>query len=140
MQRAYQKIRNMRKYYIHEITTDIVTSNDVIVTEKLKVKDMIENKTNHLSKHITNASFSEIIRQLKYKTEWANKKMYQVDTYYPSSKLCNHCKDKNNELNDLSIRQWECKKCKNKNDRDINASLNILEEGIRKYYKELYSN
>ena len=93
IQRAYQKIRNMRKYYIHSITTKLVKENDVITAESLKVKDMIEKGKNHLSKHIANASFSEIIRQLGYKSKWNGKKFYQVSIYYPSSQICSHYRE-----------------------------------------------
>ena len=105
IQRAYQKIRNMRKYYIHTITTKLVKENDVITAETLKVKDMIEKGKNHLAKYISNASFSEIIRQLGYKSKWRGKKFYQVSTYYPSSQMCSHCDYKETSLKDLSIRK-----------------------------------
>ena len=138
IQRVYQRIKNMRKYFIHEITTKIVRENDIIVCETLDVKEMIEKKKYHLAKFISNASFSEIIRQLKYKSEWSNKKFYQVPKYYPSSQLCNHCGIRNQEVKNLNIREWECKNCGRRNERDINASLNIEERGIMMYFEELY--
>jgi len=138
IQRAYQKIRNIRKYFIHEVTSKIVKENDLIVTETLAVKDMIENKQFHLSKQISNSSFSEILRQLKYKVKWKGKRIYQVEKYYPSSQICNHCGERNQEVKDLSIRKWKCMKCGNENDRDINASLNLEERGINKYFQEFY--
>ena len=140
IKRAYQKIRNMRKYYIHTITTKLVKENDVITAETLKVKDMIEKGKNHLSKHIANASFSEIIRQLGYKSKWNGKKFYQINTYYPSSQTCSHCDYKETSLKDLSIRKWECKACGFINDRDLNASINIMNKGIDMYIKEQYGN
>lgn len=139
IQRAYQKIKNMRKYYIHEITTKLVKENDIIVTETLKVKKMIEDKTHNLSKQLSNASFSEIIRQLTYKTKWHNKKLYQIDAFYASSQICSHCGVKNSKVKDLNVRVWECS-CGNKNDRDINASINIMDKGFEMYLKEQYSN
>ena len=87
--RAYKKIRNARKYNIHKITKEIVSTNDIIVTEKLKVKNMIKN--HNMAKSITDASLSEIIRQLTYKSKWNNKKLIQVDTYYASSQICSVC-------------------------------------------------
>ena len=129
--RLYQKIRNMRKYYIHEITTKLVKENDLIVCESLETKKMIEKKeTKKLTKGIVNACFSEIVKELEYKTKWYFKKLIKVNAYYPSSKICSHCGTKN-EINDLSIRDFVCIKCNNVNDRDINASINILDEGIR---------
>ena len=140
LQRAHQKIKNMRKYYIHNITTKLVQENDVITAENLKVKEMMENGKNHLSKHIANASFSEIIRQLEYKSKWYGKKFYQVSTYYPSSQICSHCDFRDVSLKNLSVREWKCKNCGFINDRDLNASINIMNKGIDMYIKEKYKN
>ena len=140
IQRVNEKIKNIRKYYLHLITRDIVNNNDVIITEKLQIKEMIEKSTKPLTKSLTNTSLGEIIRQIKYKCEWSNKKLIQVNTYYPSSQLCNVCGSKNSLVKDLSIRKWTCKHCNNDHDRDINASLNILEEGIKLYFKEQVRN
>ena len=118
------------------ITNEIVKNNDLIITENLKIKKMIQKGNKHINKGILNTSLSEIIRQLEYKCKWLNKKLIRVDTYFPSSQYCNVCGEINKKVKDLSIRKWICKKCKNENDRDINASINILEEGIRKYYQE----
>ncbi len=131
----YRKIRNTRKYIIHKITKEIVENNDIIVTETLQIKKMIKN--HHLSKSITDASLSEIIRQLEYKSKWNNKKMYKIDTYYPSSQICSKCGYKNERTKDLSVREYECDRCKSYLDRDYNASLNIMFEGLRKNMKEM---
>ena len=139
IQRVNMKLRNIRKYYTHLITTKLVRNHDLIVAEKLQVKEMIENSKTFLKKSIANSVFSEIIRQLKYKAKWNNKKFIQIDKYYPSSQECCHCGERNKELKDLSIREWECKSCGSLNDRDINASINILYEGVKKYYKEQFN-
>ena len=129
--RLYQKIRNKRKYYIHEITTRLVKENDLIVCENLETKKMIEKKeSKSLTKGIVNACFREIVNKLEYKTKWYFKTLIKVNKYYPSSKICSHCGYRN-EINDLSIRNFLCINCNNTNDRDINASINILDEGIR---------
>ena len=138
--RAYLKINNMRKYYIHEITTKLVKENDIIAVETLNVKKMIQEQKHHLAKGIANASFGEIIRQLNYKTKWHNKKLYQIDTYYASSQICNHCGMKNSKVKDLSVRKWKCGNCGSLNDRDLNASINIMVKGFEMYLKEQYSN
>ena len=134
IQRVNEKIKNKRKYYIHLITKEIVKDNDLIITENLKIKEMIENNKN-LNKSLVNSSFSEIIRQLKYKSKWQNKKVIQIDTYYASSQICSCCGNKDKRLKDLSIREYRCNKCNNEIDRDINSSVNIMLEGIRKYYQ-----
>ncbi len=136
IKRLYMKLKNMRKYYIHEITKKLTDENDLIITESLKVKEILEEKK--ISKHIQNASFSEIIRVLKYKIEWKRKRLIQINTYYPSSQICHRCGNRNKEVKNLSIRKWECEICGSNHDRDINSSQNILFEGLRMYYKERY--
>ena len=70
------------------------------------------------------------LRKLEKKYEW----LKEVDTYYPSSKTCSRCGYKTEIINQLSIRSWECEECGNRNDRDINSSINILLEGLRFHY------
>lgn len=135
LSRLYEKIKNARKYMIHKITKEITEENDIIVTEKLKIKNMLKNHT--ISKKILDASLSEIIRQLEYKTKWKGKIMYKIDTYYPSSQICSKCGYKNEKIKDLRIREYECPECKNYLDRDYNASENIMFEGLKKYMKEV---
>ena len=134
LQRVYQKLKNARKYTLHKISKEIVENNDIIITEHLKIQNMTKN--HKLSKSIIDSSWSTLIEQLKYKTKWQNKKFYQIDTYYASSKICSVCGGNDERVKDLSIRKWTCKNCGNKHDRDINASINILYEGLKKYAKE----
>lgn len=136
IQRVNQKMRNMRKFYNHMITNQLIQENDIIVLEDLKVKSMIMNGKNKIAKYIASANFTQITNQLTYKTKWYNKKLIIINTYYPSSQICSICKNVNKKLKDFSIREWECPICHTFHDRDINASLNILEEGVRLYKKE----
>ena len=102
---------------------------------------MIENSQYKIfRKKIIDSSLNEIKREIRYKSKWQNKRLIELNKYYASSQICNHCGNKNKEIKDLSIREWECNNCYNINDRDINASLNIEYEGIIKYYKEQYEN
>ena len=133
--RIYKKIKNARKYLIHHITKDITDNNDIIVCETLKVKNMVKN--HHLAKVIEDASFSEIIRQLEYNTKWKGKRLYKIDTFYPSSQICSHCGYKNPLLKNLSIREYTCPNCNYELDRDINAAINICFEGIKLYMNEI---
>ena len=96
--------------------------------ETLKVKDMIEQGKNNMPKYLSDSSLGEITRQLEYKCKWAGKKLIKVPTYFASSQICNHCGNQNKEIKNLNIRKWTCLKCNCNNDRDINASLNILEK------------
>jgi len=137
LQIVYKRIKNARKYLLHNISNKIVNENDIIVTEKLKIQEMVQNKK--LSKKIYDASWYKLIRQLEYKSKWKNKLFYQVDTFYPSSQICSRCGYQEKALKDLNIRKWECKQCTNQNERDINASINIMFEEIKIYMKEVVS-
>ena len=125
----YTKLKNSRKHNIINIVNKLVKENDIIVSEKLNVKEM---STNHnLAKNKIDASFNKICEYLKWKTKEYGKYYYQIDTYYPSSKTCSHCDNKTDKTNDLGVRMWICDKCGSLNDRDINASINIMFEGIK---------
>ena len=131
IQKVYSKLKNARKYFLHETSKQLVEENDLIVTEKLKINKMVQNS--RLSKKIYDVSWYELIRQLIYKSKWKGKICYQIDTYYPSSQTCNRCNHINKSVKNLKVRKWECPNCTNINDRDINASINIMWEGIKAY-------
>ena len=130
----FQKLKNARKHFIHQITKKLVLENDIIVSETLKVKEMIEEKK--LSKSLADVRLSEICRILEYKAKYYGKRYIQIDSYYPSSQECSRCGYKNEKVKDLSVRNWLCPECGSYHDRDINASMNVLFEGVEKYMKE----
>ena len=125
----HSKIKNARKYNIIKIVNQLVKEYDIIISEKLIVKEMLKNHI--LAKSIQDASFNQICIKLQEKCEREGKYYYQVDSYFPSSKKCSVCDEKTELTNDLSVRKWECKKCGVQHDRDINASINILTEGLK---------
>ena len=132
----YSKLVNARKYYIHKITKDITNEYDIITCEKLSTKEMITKGTKvKLSKKISDATFSEVLRQLEYKTRFKGKEFYQVNTYYPSSQLCSRCDNQDHKYKDLKERTYKCSKCNQEIDRDFNASINIMFEGLKLYIK-----
>ena len=135
IQRLWQKIRNARKHLIHDITNKLIKENDIIVCENLDVKSMY--KDHNIAKSLSSNPLGEIIRVLKYKAEWNNKKLIQIDRYYPSSQVCSVCEFQNKELKNLSIRKYECPMCHTKHDRDFNASVNIMFEGLKIYMQDL---
>ena len=129
----YQKLKNARKYLIHQITKKLVVENDIIVTEDLNVKGMIEEKK--LSKQLTNVSLGDICRVLEYKARVYGKRYIKIDRHYPSSQKCSRCGYKNEKVKDLSVRKWTCPECGSYHDRDFNASYNIMFEGLKIYIK-----
>ncbi len=131
--RIHNKIKNSRKHNLISVVNKLVKEHDIIVSEKLKVREMSSN--HNLSKSILDASFNKICELIKWKTRIQGKYYYQVDTFYPSSKLCSHCGNKTEITNNLGIRNWKCESCGNENNRDMNASINIMFEGLRLHHK-----
>lgn len=125
---AYEKLSNKRKDNLHKITTKLIKENDVICIENLNVKGMTKN--HHLAKAIQDASFGTLVSMLKYKAAWHNRKIIEVGRFYPSSKLCSCCGYKMYYMG-LEIREWTCPNCGEHHDRDINAAINIKNEGLR---------
>ena len=124
----YEKITNQRNTYLHQITSKLVNENQVICIEDLNVKGMMQN--HKLAKSIQELSLFEFRRQLEYKCKWYGRQLIVIDRFYPSSKTCNNCGYIYKDLK-LSEREWICPHCKSLIDRDYNASLNILDEGLR---------
>ena len=135
IQRLWQKIKNARKHLIHDITNKLIKENDIIACENLNVKSMY--KDHNIAKNLNSNPISEIIRVLKYKAEWYGKKIIQIDRYYPSSQKCSVCGFQNKEIKNLSVRKYECPKFHTEHDRDFNASVNIMFEGLKIYMKEI---
>ena len=133
IQRLYLKIRNARKHMIYKLANNILKENDIVAVESLDVKNMYQ--VHKIAKHLKNIPISEFIRVLKYKSNWLGKKVIEINKYYPSSQCCNRCDYKNEEVKDLSVRKWTCPKCGMIHDRDINASINIMFEGLKIYMK-----
>ena len=126
--KIHEKIKNQRKDFQHKISRQIINENQVIVSEDLKPFNMIKN--HKLAKSIADVSFSTFCNMIDYKSKWYGRTYIKVGSFYPSSKLCHCCGYKNTTLT-LSDREWTCPNCHTLLDRDTNAALNILDEGLK---------
>lgn len=126
--KLHEKIRNQRLDFLHKLSTKLINENQVICLEDLQVKNMVKNHC--LAKSISDVSWSKFVEFLKYKSEWYGRKLVQVDKFFPSSKMCSNCGNIKSDLK-LEDRVYHCPHCGLKIDRDYNASLNILREGLR---------
>ncbi|WP_422472855.1 RNA-guided endonuclease InsQ/TnpB family protein [Endozoicomonas sp. ALB032] len=125
--RIHAKIADCRMDATHKASREFIDENQVVCVESLNVKGMIQNPK--LAKHIADANWGEFVRQLQYKAEWAERKVVQIDRFFPSSKRCSGCGFVHESL-PLSIREWECPECRTHHDRDINAAKNIKTAGL----------
>lgn len=123
-------ISNQRKDFLNKLTTKIIRDYDIISIEDLDIEAMKSTSSNIRNKRVSDVSWSEFRRILTYKSQWYGKVLSIIDRYYPSSQICNMCGSKDDKKSE-EIRYWICPNCNTSLDRDINASINILNEGIR---------
>ena len=124
----HEKIANIRKDFLHQVTTRLVRENQTIAVEHLNVQGMLKN--HKLAKAIADVSWSEFFRQLEYKTELHGGELLKVDTFYPSSQTCHVCGYQNPLTKNLRVREWDCPQCGAHHDRDGNAAKNILQHAL----------
>jgi len=125
---VHEKITNVRKDYLHKISTEIIKSQDVICIEDLAVKNMMKN--HKLAQAFADVSLGTFYSMLEYKAKWNDKTIIKIDRYFPSSKMCSNCSWINQDLT-LKDREWICPSCNTTHDRDFNAAKNILKQGLK---------
>jgi len=128
--KVYEQITNKRTDFLHKLSFNIVKNHNIIAIEDLNVKGMVKN--HKMAKAIGDSSWSTFTTMLSYKADWYGKTLVKVDRWFPSSKTCSGCAHVLTKAElPLSVRSWDCPSCLQKNDRDINASINILNEGLK---------
>ena len=147
LEQAYAKLKHYRENMRHQLSHRLIGENQFIGLETLAVRNMVrrtkpkkspdgrymrngQSRKRVLNRLIHSASWSQFVELLRYKAEWCGRTLVQVDRFYPSSKLCHECGWKYKELK-LSEREWTCRSCGTRHDRDVNAALNILTEAER---------
>jgi putative transposase len=132
--RLHARISDTRRDALQKFTTEIIRENQAIFVEGLNVVGMLKHP--NLARHIADAAFGEIFRELEYKANWYGRTYFALDKFFPSSKLCSSCGHVLEELH-LSEREWDCPACRAHHDRDINAAINIKKAGqdLRKSLK-----
>jgi len=127
--KVHERIRNIRTDFLQKLSTQIIKDNQLIISEDLAVKNMVKNR--NLAKAISDVSWSKFCRMIEYKANWYGRTYHKIDRYFVSSQLCNVCGYKNTDTKDLNVRQWICPQCNTNHDRDVNAAVNILNQGLK---------
>lgn len=126
--KLHEKIQNQRRDFLHQLSTHLIKNHDRICMEDLASKNLMKNRS--LARAIGDASWSEFVRILEYKAEWYGRQIVRISRWFPSSQICSNCKT-NSGKKPLHMREWDCESCGAHHDRDLNASLNILNEGLK---------
>ena len=126
---VHEKVANQRKDFLHKLSKKLIEKFDCVCIEDLNMKAL--SQVLNFGKSVMDNGWGMFVNFLDYKSKEVGKKLVKVGKYFASSQICSNCGYKNKEVKALSIRQWKCPNCKVVHDRDINAAINIRNEGMR---------
>lgn len=135
--RFYEKISNQKMDYINKLTTKLIRENDVICIEDLDIQEMIEEvsgprkRIEDIRGEYYGCSWSKFRKQILYKADWYDREAILVNRWYPSSQICHICGHRNTDIRGKNIKEWDCPNCRTHHNRDYNAAVNILNEGLK---------
>ena len=127
--RAHEKVAAVREDFQHKLSRRLVDENQATCVETLKTKNLMRKERRRLARHIGDAAWGALVGKLDYKAARAGRHLVKIDTWYPSSKTCSVCGHVRETL-DLDERKWDCAACGTHHDRDVNAAVNIRQQGI----------
>ena len=127
--RLHEKVANQRKDFLHKLSRQITNVHDCVCIEDLNMKAMSQSL--NFGKSVSDNGWGMFTAFLQYKFEEAGKQLVRIDKFFASSQLCSACGYQNTKTKDLSVREWTCPCCRTHHDRDVNAAINIRNEGMR---------
>ena len=127
--KIHENIANQRKDFLHKLSREITNLYDCVCIEDLNVQGM--SRALNFGKSVHDNGWGMFTTMLQYKLEFEGKYLIKIDKFFPSSQLCNNCGYQNSNTKDLSLREWTCPVCNTHHNRDINAAINIKNEGLR---------
>lgn len=127
--KLHEKVSNQRKDFLHKQSRQIANVNDCVCIEDLDMKAMSQSLK--FGKSVSDNGWGMFTYFLKYKLEEKGKKLVKIDRFFASSQICSTCGYKNTKMKNLELREWDCPQCGTHHDRDINAAINIRNEGMR---------
>jgi putative transposase len=127
--RLHEKVANQRKDFLHKQSRQITNAYDCVCIEDLNMGAMSHSL--NFGKSVADNGWGMFTTFLQYKLEDVGKQLVKIDRFFASSQLCSACGYQNSETKDLSVREWTCPRCQTHHDRDVNAAINIRNEGMK---------